>query len=406
MQQNTGGWLTGLPRGRMDAWMTETRGRTSGFDYLRIILATLVVLSHSRLATLGPEALSHAGAAAFGAPPLRQPILWAIVPSFFALSGFLVAGSLMRAKTIFEFAMLRVLRIIPALFVETVIAAFILGPLVTDLPWHSYFTDAKFWSYPLNIVGDVHFVLPGVFTQNPDPHMVNAQLWTIPGEFLCYLTLVLAYLMVLVASRLGLFQLRTGLGLLTVGTLVVLLASMAHSPGTPVTWRAGGDRVELDTLVLSFLVGVSVFFYQDRIPLRLDLFLVSLPATFILLYDGTWQYLAAIPLTYATVYIGLSNFPKTLITATGDYSYGVYLYGYPIQQTLAYLFPHNKIWQLNFLGSMVVSMMFAAFSWHFIESRVLANRKAIIQATHAAVMAIIPRRRPTPALSAKPADPL
>ena len=380
MRQTSGALLRGLPRDSVGSWMIATHGRTSGFDYLRIILASLVVLSHSRVVTYGLAAVSPTAATAGGHPPLFQPILWSIVPSFFILSGFLVAGSLMRAKTIFEFGMLRVLRIVPALFVETMIAALILGPLVTALPLRDYFADAAFWCYPLNIIGDIHYVLPGVFTHNPAPNIVNVQLWTIPVELQCYEMLVIVSIVMVWVSRLWLFQLKTGVGLLTLGTLVVLLASMMQPQGAPKMWHDGANTVATSTLVLSFLIGVTAFFYRERIPLRFGLFLLSAAAAFIAMYDGRWQYLAVIPLAYATIYFGLTNFPKTLITVTGDYSYGVYLYGYPVQQTFAYLFPHNRIWELNFVVSLTASMIIAALSWHFVESRVLAYRKAIIAA--------------------------
>lgn len=377
--KNSGALWSRLPHGSVGEWMIATRGRTSGFDYLRIILASLVILSHSRVVTYGLAAVSPtAGATIGGHPPLFQPILWSIVPSFFILSGFLVAGSLMRAKTIFEFGMLRALRIVPALFVETVIAALILGPLVTAPPLRDYFADAAFWNYPLNIIGYIHYVLPGVFTHNPAPNIVNVQLWTIPVELLYYVTLVIVYLMVVSISRVWLFPLKAGVGLLTLGTLVVLLASMMQPHGIPRSWYAGANSVTTNTLLLSFLIGVASFFCRDRIPLRFSLLLLSLAVAFIGMYDGRWQYLGVIPLAYTTIYIGLTNFSQTLITAAGDYSYGVYLYGYPVQQTFAYLFPHNRIWELNFVVSLAVSMMLAALSWHFVESRVLAHRKAII----------------------------
>jgi peptidoglycan/LPS O-acetylase OafA/YrhL len=315
------------------------------------------------------------------------------VPSFFVLSGFLVAGSLMRAKSIFEFGMLRALRIVPALFVETVIAAFILGPLFTELPLRRYFSDAAFWHYPLNIIGDIHYVLPGVFIHNPIPNIVNVQLWTIPAELLCYVTLVVAYLAVVLISRLWHLKLKTGLGLLTLCTLLVLLASMMQTNGSPKDWHAGAETVATTTLLLSFLIGVASFFYREHIPLRLDLLLLSLAAAYIGMYGGRWQYLAVIPLAYATIYTGLTSFPRTLITATGDYSYGIYLYGYPVQQTFACLFPHNRMWELNFIVSLATAMMFAAFSWHFVESRVLAKRKVIIEMAQAALLGLLPLRR-------------
>jgi peptidoglycan/LPS O-acetylase OafA/YrhL len=392
-----------LPRGTVSALMEVTHGRTSGFEYLRIMLACCVILSHSRVVTFGEDYV----APFLGSgpdkphPPVLQPILWAIVPSFFALSGFLVAGSLMRSKTIVEFALLRVLRIVPALFVETVIAAFILGPLVTELPLRSYFTGEEFWSYPLNIVGDIHYRLPGVFVHNPLLGIVNIQLWTIPSELMCYVSLVAAYISLRAITRFKTVELKTWIGVLAALSLVALVVM----PGGPARWDAGGTRVADATLVLSFLIGVTMFLYRERIPLNFWLFGTSALLSYALLYNGAYQYLASIPITYATVYVGLTNFRRTVITATGDYSYGIYLYGFPIQQTIAFLFPDNSFFLLNFVGALLVAMIFAAMSWRFVESQVLARRKQVIRTVHLRLdrlSALVMRRPGMPAPSAVP----
>ncbi len=370
-----------LPQGNVASWMLATRERTTGFDYMRIILACLVILSHSRVVTYGCAAVNPTAAALAGNPPVYQPVMWAVVPSFFILSGFLVAGSLMRAQTIFEFGMLRVLRIVPALFVETIIAAFILGPLLTDLPLRDYFSGSEFWHYPLNIVGDIHYFLPGVFTHNPAPNVVNVQLWTIPIETLCWISLVVFYLVVALISKVWPFTLKTAIGLLTLGTFAALMISMFMPQDVPKAWHEGGASVSLNSLWLGFLLGVSAYYYRDRIPLRFGLLIFSLVAAYAFMYDGKWQYFGMIAVAYAVIYLGLTNFRRTFITRTGDFSYGIYLYGFPVQQTFAYLFPHVKIWELNYVVSLCVSFVIAGLSWHFVESRVLANRKTIIATT-------------------------
>ena len=96
---------------------------------------------------------------------------------FFALSGFLVAGSMERTPKLSQFLTLRIIRLVPALAVEVLLCALILGPLVTNKPLWDYFAAPEFWAYFRNIVGDVHFTLPGVFEDNKLPRIVNASLW-------------------------------------------------------------------------------------------------------------------------------------------------------------------------------------------------------------------------------------
>ena len=383
-----------LPHGSIDAWMIATNGRTSGFDYLRIFLAALVILAHSRVVTFGFAAVApHAGAAE-PHTPLFQPILWSIVPSFFILSGFLVAGSLIRAKTLFRIRHAEGLAACAGIIRSNYDRGARSRTADHRIALRTYFSAAAFWSYPLNIIGDVHHVLPGVFTHNPTPNIVNVQLWTILPEWLCYVMLAIAYLVVVLICRLRDFRLRTGIGLLTMAMLLALLLSMMQPHGAPKDWLAGANSVSTVTLTLSFLIGATLFFYRDRVPLRFDLFLLSLTCAFFGMYGGKWQYLGVLPLAYATIYVGLLTIPKTLITATGDYSYGVYLYGYPVQQTFAYLFPHNHVWVLNFIVSLPVSIILAGFSWPFVELPVHARRKTIIRTSQAALLALRHLGRP------------
>src|ERR1700753_4196962 len=119
---------------------------------------------------------------------------------FLRSAGFLVAGSLER-NSLPAFMTLRALRIFPALTAEVVISAVIIGPLVTAMPLSDYFVQRKFLSYFLNVIGYIHFELPGVFSANPLPRLVNLQLWTVPFELECYIVLGALALFGLVAKR-------------------------------------------------------------------------------------------------------------------------------------------------------------------------------------------------------------
>src|SRR5258708_3061988 len=103
----------------------ESTGNTSGFDYLRLILAFSVLGWHTIPLCYGKE---------FAAQVLAGPIgnlVRLVLPMFFALSGFLVAASLERSSSLRVFLGLRGLRILPALTVEVLLSALILGPLLT-----------------------------------------------------------------------------------------------------------------------------------------------------------------------------------------------------------------------------------------------------------------------------------
>ena len=103
-----------------------SRNRPAGFDYMRIVLAAAVVCQHSMNATLGLRQTLE-----LLASPFRIPVAM-ILAFFFALSGFLVTGSLSRCKSLISFLGLRALRIAPALAVETALSAIIVGPIFSE----------------------------------------------------------------------------------------------------------------------------------------------------------------------------------------------------------------------------------------------------------------------------------
>ena len=123
-----------------------TKGKSSGFDYIRVVLSVMVILSHAFTVTMEAPARE-----AFVQSLYYRPFV-VVLPMFFALSGFLVAGSFERSSGYKEFYGLRVLRIVPALAVETTLSALILGPLFTTFDLNDYFRDPEFRNYFWNIV--------------------------------------------------------------------------------------------------------------------------------------------------------------------------------------------------------------------------------------------------------------
>lgn len=180
-----------------------------GFDLLRLGLAIAILVSHCA-ATGGTRGIipstieifmrliGHAQAqdislasiaheSAKQGIPWMRPVAVSHVPMFFALSGFLVTGSAFRTQRVLPFLALRFFRIFPALCVEVTLSAIFIGAMFTSLPLSEYFTSKGFFVYFGNIFGIVEMHLPGV-TFGTDT-VVNANLWTLPAEFYCYLIL-------------------------------------------------------------------------------------------------------------------------------------------------------------------------------------------------------------------------
>ena len=343
--------------------LEATRGRSSGFDYIRVVLALGVICWHVRVTSYGDQdpGVPYDSLADF----VLLPLAIFILPMFFSLSGFLVAGSLERCKTFVTFLGLRVLRIVPALAVEVLLSALVLGPLLTTLPLRTYFFDPEFHAYFLNVLGYIHYLLPGVFVSNPFP-LVNGQLWTIPYELACYIAL-------LILATAGIFQRRWWLFLSLMGFYAAQVANTILRTNHQMK-GAGGSA-----LVMSFVAGLVIYQYRDRIPRSSRLFLLACAVSGALVVVPNGVRFSALPIAYVTIYLGLQNPRRSKVVLSGDYSYGLYLYGFLTQQVLMAINPALRQWYWNLLLAIPCASLIAAGSWWLVERPALAQRKRLKQ---------------------------
>ncbi|MFD2234863.1 acyltransferase family protein [Phaeospirillum tilakii] len=334
--------------------MAAAGGHPSGFDYVRLGLAIGVLAWHTVVLSYGLTFQNEVWAGPWrGLPDL-------ILPMFFSLSGFLIAGSLERSAGLVPYLILRGLRILPALVVEMVITACVMGPLVSDYPLSDYLADPRLADYFLSIFGEVKTDLPGVFVHNPLPSVVNGQFWTIPYEIKCYIALALL-------SLVGLYRRRGAL----LGCALALQAAFAVRAwfGPSLIWAG----VPANVLFLCFLFGAVLYRHRNVVPARAGLAAACLLLTAGLLYLHHGPYFVAAPIAYFTVFLCLHNPRRNVLIRHGDYSYGIYLYAFPIQQ-LVTLIPGVETWYDNLLLALPLTLAVAVVSWHGLERRVLALR--------------------------------
>ena len=299
----------------------------------------------------------------------------AIVPMFFILSGFLVTGSAVRLP-LGKFALSRSLRIVPALFVDTVFTVFVLDALFTTLPLADYAAHPTTRAYLLNIIGEIHFYLPGVFADNPLPDVVNGALWTIPPELGCYLTIGLLIAFGWVRN----WKIVAGMA---VGLMVVIIAGTVLQDRLPpllakiITYPGAA-------LVPGFLIGSLLFLKRHLVPYSLPLFLACLAIIVGSGYVLSAESYAGLPIWifsmipvygYVTLFIGATRIPPLPFFRRGDYSYGIYLYGFPIQQAIVASTGITNPFLL-FVSALPVILALAVFSWHVVEKPTLKLRKA------------------------------
>jgi peptidoglycan/LPS O-acetylase OafA/YrhL len=363
--------------------LSDEKGFGSGFDFLRVALATSVVVWHEFYVVSGKSETALD----------QTPIAWlpgyGILVMFFSLSGFLITASALRLS-VKNFLINRGLRIVPALSVEIILSAFILGPLFTSLSYSAYFTNIKTYDYFSNIVGLVNYFLPGVFVGRPAPE-VNSSLWTVPFEYICY-----GLIIALISTRLlhrRLIILSAAAAFTAVG-FVFYFTGYAAPSQTPLPTSDPYSQLEKifatalflgrgAKLLVAFLLGIAAYLYRDRLIYDRRLFAAAVALCLIVAVLGpapwlTGSLLNAVicpTLVYITVFIGVSNLPRLPVFSRGDYSYGIYLYGFPIQQAASTLWPSAPL-PILLVVSMLSITAFAAFSWHVIEKPILRLRGA------------------------------
>jgi peptidoglycan/LPS O-acetylase OafA/YrhL len=359
---NNPGWIrAGLRSESIAQRYMTVGGFTHGFDYIRLILAVAVILQHSVLATGGAEAASALWMTACRC--LFAPILL----MFFALSGFLVAGSVKKGGSRRAFVVLRVIRLVPALAVEVLLCALVLGPILTNLPLDEYFSHRSFFSYFGNIVGFIKMFLPGVFLDNPFPGIVNISLWTVPYELECYLALMALWLTGLLKKPWVVFTL----------VIVCAIAGTAYALAH-YQWYWTGNRPLPNSLIVAFLAGLCLNLFSAKIRLDIRLALLALAVMIFATLNYQTVYIAALAAAYLVVYLGMMHPPKKTFLLRGDYSYGLYIFAFPIQQAYSQWFVDYRFWYLNAIFTLVFGLAYAAFSWWLIEKPILSRKKVIV----------------------------
>lgn len=335
----------------------------NSFGVIRLAMAIAVLVSHSFWFTTGSKI----------ADPLVRFTGHSIgehaVQVFFFLSGILVAQSLMRSRSVLNYAVARCLRIFPALIVCVLLTAFVLGPMFTHGGIVAYFTDRQL---PLYIVKTLMLItgsapLPHLFTDQPLPDMVNVSLWTLKYEVLCYIGLAFI-------GAVGLFNAR--LRPYTTALLLVLVAIVFIGKPKPLDSYTFADNLRY--FALYFYAGVAAYLLRDRVRLN-GLLLIPLAALFAVAIGSRFVELACcLFLGYATLWASTFTFGGLrAFTTENDYSYGVYIFAGPIQQMVIMLLPDAGPSMVS-LHALSIALPLAVFSWELIERPAIGLRKPLL----------------------------
>lgn len=336
----------------------------NNFNLLRLIFALFVVVSHSYPLSGAPtgdylQQLTN-GQVGFSYLGLY---------GFFSISGFLVFQSLNNSKNITSYFKKRILRIFPALFVLLFLTV-ILGYFVYDCDFVSYIHNKSVWTYlprrlSLVLLQDE---IQGVFSHNVYGPPINGSLWSLLYEFAFYVALsvlffctssaqiiiLVSWLLALLIGRFFFFTVSTKVNYILEAKLVLEYAPFFFFG--------------------SLLAIAKVEQWKYRKPLIVILLLTLVFAAFMNVFHIIMYFV----LPELVILIGISSWPivNMFISKLGDISYGVYIYAFPIQQTLMHFFKLAAIELM--IPSILLSCIFGYMSWHLIEVHALKLKQRVL----------------------------
>lgn len=333
--------------------------QSNNFLLLRLLAAMLVVYGHSfRLAAECASCVDLASLVSRDPEILSHRIGLFI---FFVISGFLVTKSCVESRSAASYFAKRALRIFPGLIVCALVMTFVLGTVFTSLSLPEYFSSPTTWRYLLTnattyrIAGD----LPGVALRDGAfAGVINGSLWTIPVEVRLYILVGLA--------ALAAYKSRAALN-----ALAVLLIASAFFDFLPMIAHGVWEY----KLAAMFCFGGLVYVNRRFIPYSPALAVALLAMAFLSADTRAFYPLCYLTLAYGTLVIGYGR-KLALPRWIDDYSYGVYLYAFPIQQVIAHYLPSAGPYKMFVLAA-PLALLAGVLSWRLVEAPAMALKQRI-----------------------------
>ena len=346
-----------------------TANRQNGFGALRLLFASLVIVSHSG-AMLDGDDRREPLVALFGTLTFGT----LAVDGFFLISGYLIAASFMADPK--RYFWKRALRIYPAFVVCSLLSLFVVAPLAGGDLAAIGIGDWARTAYRMLMLKAP--VAPGIFEGLPYPAL-NGSMWTISYEFRCY---ILAALF----GVIGLYRWRTGFliltGVLLLANLIFAIPGLVVPPLPRALGSLLGDPQQDVRLLSTFMVGTC--FRLFPIALKARWAAVCGAALLGLMFVPVVAELALITLgAYGLFWVALRVKWRWLLTlnAKNDISYGVYLYAWPIGALLVWFWrdvPLPLLATLTLIGSLACG----AASWFVVEKPMLGLKNAGLRLGH------------------------
>ena len=338
--------------------------RKNNFDLLRLTLAILIMISHS--AGLSENDLMLDIGNLINAK--------VAVDAFFIISGFLIFMSFENSSSIWSYTKKRAKRILPGYIAVIVICAVALS-VVSVLKFAEYFTNKEFFQYIFFNLTTFNFLqptLPGVFVDQR-VQAINNPLWTIKVEIMFYIAVpIIGYIF----SKINKVAAIAAIYLLSIlySTAIMQL----------------GDRLDPSFLIqleqqlpgqmAFFISGTLLYYFYEKFHNNSFIFL-AISVLILVIHNFAFEIYFLYPLAFAVTVIYfclivkyLGNFGKY-----GDFSYGIYIWHFPILQ----VFVHYQLFDRALIGiplSYLCVFIAAYLSWNYIEKPFLNKRSHYVVA--------------------------
>ena len=344
--------------------------RNNAFDILRFILASMVIYSHSYPLLYGT---AHGGDILERITGFQVSFGSLAVCGFMVISGFLITQSYFCSHTLKRYVVSRCLRVLPAFAASLLLTAFLIGPWLSGMDWNAYLfsggaeNPGKFvlLNLSFNVFG-YSWGVQDVFAANPFPGSANGSMWTLKHEIAMYLLLPLCAYFLFFQRRY--FALFFGMVFLGLAWLNVYDAQNFSPQGR--LWWVLKEYNSFIKLASFFWLGAIGYIFRDKI---IHSWRLVLLAVLVLIFANSLhlvKYAMFICLPYLLLAVAVGC-QASWIRKYGDFSYGIYIYAFPVQQTLIALFkPELTVWTFC-LSAFVVTVACAAISWHVLEKPAL-----------------------------------
>lgn len=332
------------------------KGRKNNLDIMRFIAALLVIISHSIPIAYGADYADFISNWTDGGLSIGG----IAVGVFFVTGGFLILKSAESKGQVKDYAKARAIRILPPVLVYAVLMVFLVGPILTELSLGDYFGQTGTYKYLLNGILVLQHNLPGVFLNNIYGPVVNGALWTLPIEVLCYALCFFAF-------KIGITDKKRFKYTIPLAVVLVLAISYA--------FRGNTFILSVVRPMVLFYIGMVAYVYRGAIKLDWKLCVINL-VFFVVAIVMKCDYVAMlIFFPYIIFYLAFGTRKKAdWFGKYGEFSYGMYIWGWPVQQVICNVFGGSMDWYVNAILTIPIVLICGVLNYYVVEKRFMKRK--------------------------------